>query len=389
MATAKTFVQLVNDVKRESGADLDDVTSFANLTPLQDVLKNYTAQAYKDIQLDRKSWENKHKVANLIVSPRVYVEEETAADKTPVVGDVLVGEDTAFEATVLSTSLLSGAWASGTGKAYLSYEDLEGQWKFNEMVNIVVQATSVTAAATTATVTIAGGHGLPTPGAGQSITVSGASAAQSDYNGTFVVATTPSATTFTYTMLGSPSTPSTEVLTIQFNDVVRIKGYGRYDFDTEVSGLFMPDLNSFSVQSTGGATAQANTVDFDSTPLVFVPRNLWPYDDYATVTYGRPTYFTRSPEGHYDFWPRPDQQYVVRFYYESSIHELTLTTDTQTEVPPDFQDVIVWLAVRYYADYDRKQELWRSANKRYNFYKTKMEEYLLPEVTFGQSKFTC
>ena len=74
MATAKTFVQLVNDVKRESGADLDDVTSFANLTPLQDVLKNYTAQAYKDIQLDRKSWENKHKVANLIVSPRVYVE---------------------------------------------------------------------------------------------------------------------------------------------------------------------------------------------------------------------------------------------------------------------------------------------------------------------------
>lgn len=389
MATAKTFVQLLNDAIRESGADLDPVTAFTSLSPLQDAIKNYVAQAYKDVQIDRRAWEHKQKVANLIISPRVYVEEETAADKTPIAGDVLVGEDTAFEATVLSASLISGAWASGTGKAYLSYEDLEGQWKFNEMVNIVVPATSVTAAATTATVTIAGGHGLPTPGSGQSITVSGASSAQSDYNGTFVVASTPSATTFTYTMLGSPSTPSTEVLTIQFNDVVRIKGYGRYDLDTEVSGLFLPDLNSFTVQSTGGATAQTNSTAFDSTPVEFIPREHWPYDTYATVTYGKPAYFTRTNEGHYDFWPRPDQQYVLRFYYESSIHELSLTTDTQTEVPPDFQDVIVWKAVMYYADYDRKQELWRSARNRYNFYKLKMEEYLLPELTFGRSKFSC
>lgn len=316
MATAKTFVQLVNDAIRESGADLDAVTSFTALTSLQDTIKNYVAQAYKDVQLDRRAWEHKQKVANLIISPRVYVEAEAGSTYTPVANDVFTGDDSAASLTVLSVAqLISGTWAAGTAKAYINYSSLDGQWKFNELFD----------------------------------------------------RTSPGAT----------------------SNVFRVRGYGRYDLDNDVSGLFIPDLNSFTVQSTGGATAQANTADFDSTPVVYIPREHWPYDTYATVTYGKPAYFTRTNEGHYDFWPRPDQQYVLRFYYESSIHELSATTDTQTEIPPDFQDVIVWRAVMYYADYDRKQELWRSARNRYNFYKLKMEEYLLPEVTFGRSEFSC
>lgn len=66
---------------------------------------------------------------------------------------------------------------------------------------------SIVRASTTATVTTAAAHGYAT---GQRITIAGAD--QADYNGTFEIVVT-GATTFTFTVAGSPTTPATGVLT--------------------------------------------------------------------------------------------------------------------------------------------------------------------------------
>lgn len=73
--------------------------------------------------------------------------------------------------------------------------------------------TSVTRAGATATVTTPAAHGYNT---GQWITVAGAD--QEGYNGTFTITVT-GATTFTYTVIGTPATPATGVVTVASSGV--------------------------------------------------------------------------------------------------------------------------------------------------------------------------
>ena len=68
--------------------------------------------------------------------------------------------------------------------------------------------TTLTSASTTATATTSATHGLKV---NDSITIAGAT--QTEYNGTYTVATVPAANQFTYTFAGSATTPATGTIT--------------------------------------------------------------------------------------------------------------------------------------------------------------------------------
>jgi phage tail sheath protein FI len=76
-------------------------------------------------------------------------------------------------------------------------------------VQVAQSVTSITRAAGIATVTTASAHGFTT---GQSVTIAGAN--QTAYNGTFTITVT-GATTFTYTVAGTPATPATGTITAE------------------------------------------------------------------------------------------------------------------------------------------------------------------------------
>jgi hypothetical protein len=78
--------------------------------------------------------------------------------------------------------------------------------RVDNATNYASDVTSITRASTTATVTTTTSHGLIT---GDSVVISGA--LQSDYNGTYTITVT-AATTFTYTVANSPTTPATGVI---------------------------------------------------------------------------------------------------------------------------------------------------------------------------------
>lgn len=123
---------------------------------------------------------------------------------------------------------------------------------------------SITRVSSTATATSSAPHGLTT---GNVVFVSGA--AQAEYNGTFTVTVT-SATTFTYTVSGTPATPATGTITAAKTSVtpatgtISIKG-GR----TTVPGavyldgyFFVMDQNAVIYNCGLGAPATWNALDF-------------------------------------------------------------------------------------------------------------------------------
>lgn len=112
-----------------------------------------------------------------------------------------------YNLTINSVWIYSGAsGTSGTTEYDLKVKSPGGAWAtiLSTTGKITVASTgiAITSSSTTATATLAG-HGLST---GQSITISGAT--EPNYNGTFVITVT-SSSTFTYTMVGSASSPAT------------------------------------------------------------------------------------------------------------------------------------------------------------------------------------
>lgn len=312
----QTYLQLVNDAIRESGVSLDSLTSsnFASTTDQTQIkFQRWVAQAYEELQQER-FWEFMHKQASIVVKPRIYIEEEAGAVLTPSSGRYLIGQDT--EASLVSTgtpSLLSGAWASGTAKAYVEYEDLDGVPKYNELVDLY-------------------------------------------------------------------DTDGTSLLDADFG---RVKGVGRYFLETEVSDLLEADYSSFKLQSTGGSSTQDNTDVSDPYPIQQIT-----WDDYVRndwlgfSTQGRPYHFVEAPDGAIQFWPHLNQEYVLHFQYQCKPTSLDTYDDTVTNIPAQYQDAIFWRAVMYYAEYDVKSPVFLRAQRRYRFFKKRMEHNLMPPMSF-------
>jgi hypothetical protein len=128
---------------------------------------------------------------------------------------------------------------------------------FTGSFSTVFAGVGITRSSTTATATTLAVHGRSV---GDWVTIAGA--AQSEYNGTFQIATVPTTTTFTYTVAGSPATPATGTITavqsfVKFRGKVRVidPTPGRYStqqvhvvaYDI-INDLAETDLRSVSTQ---------------------------------------------------------------------------------------------------------------------------------------------
>lgn len=172
-------------------------------------------------------------------------------------------------------------------------------------------------------------------------------------------------------------------------NIFRCKGWGHFDFlaDGQLTDFDIIHQNTLFIQTTGGSANQTNTSGVGLTPLVFVPFTEWELIEASAGGRGQPMYYTQTPDGQLDFWPRPDEEYVVHFTYTKTLETLTAYTDTPSSLPSEYHDAIMWRTLMLYGDYDNNLALERRAAKRFQFYKNKMEKRLMPVVTFGRSRY--
>lgn len=178
--------------------------------------------------------------------------------------------------------------------------------------------------------------------------------------------------------------------TVLDSNVFRCKGWGRYDFvaDGQVTDLLEVDKLSFKSQTTGGSSIQDNEEDVGLLNLMYVNWDDWEHSfDGWAGSRGRPYYVTTTPDGDLEFFPRPDKQYVVNFTYTKTDGAMTTYDSTPALLPVRYHEILVWLTVRKSGMYDRDRTIVSRADEHIRPYRNSMERNLMPDVSFGNSRY--
>lgn len=399
----QTYLELVNKAIKRSKTSQQQLTAGtfddALNDPLLIDLKDYVRDAYTDLQLKWRDWSFMQKQGMVILGPAYFVHQRSGVlTPTSVIGVELTGSDTGSTNTALFDVPISGTLAAGTFIGNIAFRTIDEEYKFGEYLDVLpiggVNAVFITSIGTGYTsapdVSFSGGGGT---GAAATATLN--TDTTSIANGQITVTVTDPGSGYTsaptVSLTGGGGSGATATAVIGRADFLRVVGYGKYSlatFGTQgvISDLWQPRLDTFQIQSTGGDLSDTNDASVDLLPLHYVRWEDW--DRFVTPgssgRLGKPNWFTLDPEGYYQFYPRFDQRYLIKFYYQSDIQELTNDDDTVTNIPAELQDAIVWLAVMYYANLDKKPEIWQAANKRYKFYNELLERYYAPQPGFAR-----
>lgn len=164
-------------------------------------------------------------------------------------------------------------------------------------------------------------------------------------------------------------------------NVFRIKGWGRYNL-TEIA----PDYKELR-NNTILIRDPDHTSNSSMNPVTYVPWEIWNHPLDVFDGRGRPDFFTESPDGYLDFWPRPDKPYLITFYYIPRVLDLINALDVPEAIPEEYHDAILWRAVMYYADFDHQQTVYLRARNRFLTLKKRLERDNMPPVSWLPSVF--
>lgn len=164
-------------------------------------------------------------------------------------------------------------------------------------------------------------------------------------------------------------------------NVFKVKWYGTYDLVTDTTGSFEVNKSSFYVldPETGADRWRLQWVSYEQFQEMA---------NQAIGYFGTPQAITETPDGTYDFWPRPQKRYRLTYTYTTVPQELDGSDDTdEPSISPEYHDLIVFRALCYYADYDEKPQVKARAEQRYDLYKNRLLVNKLPEVKWGSNRY--
>lgn len=153
---------------------------------------------------------------------------------------------------------------------------------------------------------------------------------------------------------------------------------GRYNF-SELTGFDELDMNNIR-SFYSNVPHPVTPVRWDN----WVNRyNYYPFGGSTS----HPEYITQAPDGNYEFFPQPIEAFTVEFDYTRSYSDMALHSDTPIGVPEKYQDILTWLTVGEFADFDNNTRLFARAQKKLNKYDYFLFRDELPKIGFQSSKF--
>ena len=154
-------------------------------------------------------------------------------------------------------------------------------------------------------------------------------------------------------------------------------------------------LPAYAGQSDYELPANARHLDEDEIEFYDASESKWffidcvPFKDFDRLyrhetTPGRPQVATRTPAGKLRFYPIPDSasDEIQITYYQNPI-QLSANTDTP-DIDEAYHQAIVYLALKYYGEYEQDMEVVNVANLEYQRLMSLMANEVLPDITFDR-----
>lgn len=326
-----TYLDLVNEALRESGSTLDQLTSStfpSPSDPLYTKFKQWTAQAYEDIQTDRRDWQYMQSTGVYAACPRIEVFGGASAAVADFNGttfsinnisnpQVLTARSTAFLVTSgPAFTIESGTLATGTAEGYIDIASFSSEFSTVE--------------------------------------------------------------------------PGDFLFALSGDSTVQFRRWGRYDLQQTTTAAnsydSITDVSEIKLDSVAISDADQTAANgaISYVKLRYVPLSDWvKYGYNYPRTPGKPHSFTTSNNGKFEFYPPLDAVYNVYFEYTRTPQTLATYSDTPTGLPARFHKAISWRALMYYGEYDGISRIYNIAKNRYSKFEYEMVRDLLPEVTIG------
>lgn len=118
-------------------------------------------------------------------------------------------------------------------------------------------------------------------------------------------------------------------------------------------------------------------------PLPFVPWSIFSiqYDNLTTAP-AMPKFITEDNTGRWRLFPHPQVPITLKFDYNRIPQELVLFDDVPKGLPNDFMELVMWLAIRMYGEYDEQPSVARRAERYYKDLLQRLQIKYRPKFRF-------
>lgn len=342
-AQVATYLQLVNEAIRESGANIDQLSAIVTTgNTIQSKFCNWTIQAWEDIQTDTNGWDFLREYGAYTVVPRIHFYDGTTTyETTTSMEDIELTPDgwTTDLLTIKYFSPVSGSAISTQTTGYIDLKVVPDE-PLDRAIPTGLELTTVD------------------------------DASNRGFTGYFLhwgrydlnEATTPALVAGSATSLAAGATIAE----------VNWTTFKLYDD--------APNRPAY----TG---TEVNYSESQAVPLVFMEWDSFVERGLSTnASLGKPQIVTQAPDGTVQFYPNPDKSYMATFTYTALPQTFSAASDTPTNLPTRFHRAITWVTIMKYALYDNQNmSLYRRAEMEYNKILGKMNRDLKPKVAVSHN----
>lgn len=118
-------------------------------------------------------------------------------------------------------------------------------------------------------------------------------------------------------------------------------------------------------------------------PLQFVPWSIFTIQyDNLTNPPSTPVYITKDNTGRWRLFPHPNVPVTLKFDYNRIPQTLALYDDVPKGLPSDFMELVMWLAVRMYGEYDEQPSVARRSERYYKDLLQRLQIKYRPKFRF-------
>lgn len=167
-----------------------------------------------------------------------------------------------------------------------------------------------------------------------------------------------------------------------------IHSWGSYDWNEELADSDFTD-HVKEVNTASYKIIRTSTPDpYFGEPLVSVPWDSFidQLDRYGGIP-ADPAYITKDSQGRWRLGPTPKERVTVTFDYVRRPQILTAYNDIPEHLDEEYQDLIMWRTLMFYAKFDEQPGLFNRAQKEYMDIKLRFEKNKRPAFHFKPANF--